>query len=342
MLVDSFQRTHDYLRISVTEHCNLRCAYCMPYDGIVPAPQQSLLTDSELLRLARIFVRLGIRKIRITGGEPLVRPKIEPLCAELARIPGLEELALSTNGLLLEEKLPALWHAGVRHLNISLDSLRADRFRQLTRSTTLDRIIRAIRAAVQFRSTRGGAFDWIKLNTVVIRGVNEDELGDLIEFGAQLRQLASTDGPKIEVRFIEFMPFPNNGWDASACVTYQEMRAAIHSNYVLEEAFGDSHIAGPARRFTVQDKDISVGFITTMSDQFCGNCNRLRLTADGTLRTCLFGSSEMNLRDFLRSDASEDQVEAAIRSTLALKWEQHPSVQELIQMNSREMIAIGG
>ncbi len=345
MLIDRYHRTHDYLRISVTERCNFRCAYCMPVEDVKLSPSESLLTDSEISALAEIFVRLGIRKIRITGGEPLVRPNIEQLCAELSGIRGLHELAISTNGMLLEEKLPALWNAGVRQLNISLDSLRQDRFARITRRNNFERVVNAIRAAVQFGSNTSCGFDSVKINSVVMRGVNEDELVDFIRFGVEMERLARIANPvppAIEIRFIELMPFPGNGWNDYSCVPFSEMRQTIEPEYTLEEITNTIGVPGPAKRFRIRETGTIIGFITTMSDHFCGVCNRLRLTADGMLRTCLFGVDEINLRDLLRTGASTNAIESAIHAALALKWEKHPGAAELVQINDREMVAIGG
>ncbi|HET6401128.1 MAG TPA: GTP 3',8-cyclase MoaA [Candidatus Kapabacteria bacterium] len=345
MLIDQYQRVHDYLRISVTERCNFRCTYCMPAEGVALTPNGSLLTYPEISTLAEMFVRLGIRKIRITGGEPLVRPNIEHLCFELSRIRGLRELAISTNGFLLEEKLSALFHAGVRQLNISLDSLRPERFERITRRNNFERVVMAIRAAVQFQSGRGSGFDSVKINTVVMRGMNDDELLDLIRFGIELEQRAkrvTANPPAIEIRFIELMPFPGNGWNNYACVPFSEMRRAIELEYRLEAIPNAVRVRGPAKRFRIPETGTTIGFITTMSDHFCGDCNRLRLTADGMLRTCLFGSDEINLRELLRGGASMDTIESAIHAALALKWEKHPGAAELIQINDRDMVAIGG
>ncbi len=349
MLLDSYRRTHDYLRISVTERCNLRCTYCMPESGVDLVPKQSLLTFSEISALAEIFIQLGIRKIRITGGEPLVRPHIEVLCFELAGITGLQELALSTNGLLLEEKLPALFHAGVRQLNISLNTLRPDRFEKITRRNTFDKVMSAIRAAVQFQSDTNTGFDSIKINAVAMRDVNDDELTDFVRFGEELTMLAKSldwnsaiAPPAVEVRFIEFMPFRNNGWNDNTCFPYSEMREKLEAEFSLEKITDQIGMRGPATRFLVLETGTTIGFITSMSDQFCGDCNRLRLTADGMLRTCLFGDDNVNLRDLLRSGASQDRIESAIHTALASKWEAHPGALELVQIGNRDMVAIGG
>jgi molybdenum cofactor biosynthesis enzyme MoaA len=330
----------------------------MPASGVALIPKASILTFHEILTLAVIFVKLGVRKIRITGGEPLVRPHIESLCAGIANIGGLREFALSTNGLLLEDKLPALWQAGVRQLNISLDSLRPERFERITRRDNFKKVLSAIRAAVQFHSNEpnGSAFDSVKINTVVMRGVNDDELLDFIRFGYELRLLVElahrkfhTNPPAIEVRFIEFMPFPGNSWSEQECLPYSEMRRIIGSEFTLDELPNAAPIngrsdgvQGPARSFKVRETGTVIGFITSISEHFCGDCNRLRLTANGMLRTCLFGGDDVNLRDLLRSGASTEDIEYAIHAALASKWEKHPEAANLVQISTREMVAIGG
>jgi cyclic pyranopterin phosphate synthase len=350
MLADSFNRIHDYLRISVTERCNLRCSYCMPEHGVELKPKETLLTFEEIAQLASVFVKLGVRKIRLTGGEPLVRKNLEELCAMLSTLPGLDELALSTNGLLLEEKLPQLWNSGVRQLNISLDTLQSDRFERLTRRANFAQVIAAIRAAAAFQSSNNrGGFESIKLNAVVIRGTNDDELIDFVRFVEELNQIAKiaastaqSAAPMIEMRFIEFMPFRSNGWAANECVPYSEMLQTLESVYHLDAAEHGSGVAGPAKSFVIRETGARVGFITSISEHFCGDCNRLRLTADGSMRVCLFGTDTISLRDMLRSGASESDMEAAIRRTLYQKWEKHPEPEQLIQINDREMVMIGG
>ena len=351
MLIDGYRRVHDYLRISVTERCNLRCTYCMPANGVALIPKASILTYHEIHTLAGMFVKLGVRKIRITGGEPLVRPNIERLCADIANIRGVRELALSTNGLLLEDKLSALCDAGARQLNISLDSLKRERFERITRRDNFERVLSAIRAAVQFHSNEpnGSAFDSIKINTVVIRNVNDDELLDFVRFGEELNRLAKLANcdaravpPAVEIRFIEFMPFRSNGWSDSSCLPFAEMKQAIEVAYTLDPLQNASGVPGPAKRFLVQETGTVIGFITTMSEHFCGDCNRLRLTADGMLKTCLFGGDDVNLRDLLRNGASSEDIEYAIHVALASKWEKHPEAADLVQISNRDMVAIGG
>lgn len=345
MLTDSFARVHDYLRISVTERCNLRCTYCMPESGIPLKPKDSLLTASEIQALAEIFVSLGIKKIRITGGEPLVRRDIDDVVAKLGTVEGLQEFALSTNGSLLKEKLPSLHAAGIRQVNISLDTLRPERFEAITRRANFAEVFDSILAAAAFKNPSSLAS--VKINAVVMRGVNDDELLDFVRFGAYLNLMAKTVGggeplPSVEVRFIEFMPFKNNGWSEHECVPYNEMRQRIESIYHLEEISQGSGVPGPAKSFRVRETGSRIGFITSMTEHFCGDCNRLRLTADGMFRTCLFGNDSVNLRDMLRNGSSLESIENAIRNALSEKWEAHAAPTELIQISDRDMIAIGG
>ena len=362
MLTDRFTRIHDYLRIAVTDRCNFRCAYCKPAplerepeEGIALLPRTDLLTFEEIASLAAVFVRLGVRKIRITGGEPLVRRGIETLFEMLSGIDGLNELALSTNGLLLEENLPMLWKHGVHQLNISLDTLRPERFLSITGVGACDAVQHAIRAAVRYRMGFE-SFRSIKINMVVMRGINDDELLDFVRFGEELRALAE-NGPQIEIRFIEFMPFPRNGWDETRCITSSEMMARIQAAYPLRRverasppAVGqpslatpdDDGIRGPAKSFEVNGANFRIGFIPTVSEPFCHACSRLRCAADGTLRTCLFGQDGLNLRDMLRNGANGDTMASAIHSALQEKWFEHPPAHLLAELNTREMISIGG
>jgi cyclic pyranopterin phosphate synthase len=361
MLIDCFARIHDYLRIAVTDRCNFRCTYCMPEDGIELGPKTELLTFEEIECSAKLLVRLGVRKIRITGGEPLVRHGIERLFEMLSGIDALEVLALSTNGALLEEKLPMLWKHRIHQLNISLDTLRPDRFLSITGCDACETVQRAIRAAVAYRSRMtdhpgASSFQSVKVNMVVMRGINDDEVLDFVRFGDELSKLAH-GGPKIEIRFIEFMPFPGNAWNEERSIPWRELLPRIEREYTLKEAItADVHQSGTAKSFEVvrsntddpgsplnrRGSAFRIGFIPTVSEPFCGDCSRLRLTADGTFRTCLFGEDGLNLRDMFRRGESFETMTAAINATLQEKWLEHPPVHELAYLNSREMISIGG
>jgi molybdenum cofactor biosynthesis protein A len=342
MLRDRYERIHDYLRISVTERCNLRCTYCMPAEGVTLKPADVILTPEEIEALARIFFHLGVRRIRITGGEPLIRNDIDTIFSKLGKIEGLEDLTLSTNATHLEAKLPSLFRSGVRHINVSLDTLRQERFERITRRANFSGVIHALKAAAGFNG-----FQSIKINAVIMRGVNDDELLDFIHFAQELTQIAkdarvnAESLPHIETRFIEYMPFPGNHWKESDCVSYKEMFDKIEAIYTLEH-YEQTGVRGPAKSFRVRETDGFIGFITSVTDNFCGDCNRLRLTSDGMLRTCLFGTDTVNLRELLRSGASEKVMADAIQGALYAKWERHPDSQQLIQINDRDMVAIGG
>ncbi len=326
-LLDNFGRQHTYLRISITDRCNLRCRYCMPPGGIELGPKSSLLSFDEILTLAKLFVDLGVKKIRMTGGEPLVRKGVEDLCSQLAGIPGLETLALSTNGVLLTDKARVLKAAGVNHVNISLDTLKPERFERIALRSLFDETIRGIDAALDAR------FASLKINTVVMRGFNDDELPDFVAF-AKARSL--------HVRFIEYMPFLGNSWNEVRMMPYKEMRGILETRFQLVPAEPAEGIPGPAKEFHIAGSDAVVGFITTMTEHFCDSCNRIRLTADGKLRNCLFGREEIDLRRLLRSGASHEVIEDSIRMTVILKREQHPDTNTLLEEQNRSMVAIGG
>lgn len=285
-LSDRFGRQHTYLRMSLTERCNLRCTYCMPAEGVELSPDESMLTLAELERLARVFVeRGGVEKIRFTGGEPLVRRGVEELCASVAALDGLKQLAITTNAINLERKLEPLVAAGVTHMNISLDTLVPAKFQLVTRRNGCERVLRAIHAAV------AAGVPSVKVNCVIMRGFNDDELFDF---------LALVEEVPIEVRFIEYMPFGKNRWERKKMVSYIELLDRIRERFPATRRLVDgphetskTYSPGPSFRGRV-------GFITSMSEHFCGGCNRMRITADGHLKVCLFGSDETNLRDPMR------------------------------------------
>ena len=264
-LVDNFGRQHNYLRISLTERCNLRCDYCMPPEGVELKPDSELLTTDELLRAVQVFVQLGVSKVRLTGGEPLVRKDIISI-VEKIRSMGISNLGLTTNGILFSRHAKALKAAGLSHVNISLDTLDANRFRRITHRNGHEKVMSAVRAASEL-------FDKVKINCVIKRGVNEDEITSFV---------AMTRHEKLEVRFLEFMPFGKNGWENKEVVTGEEMLNIVRSVYPLTEPVPDENGPNPtAKLFKVPDFMGRIGFITAMSDEFCSTCNRLRLTADG-------------------------------------------------------------
>lgn len=326
MVTDTFGRRHSYLRISLTERCNLRCTYCMPAEGVQLRPKPEILTFEEIIRLANLFARLGVTKIRLTGGEPLIRKDIEHLVFELHKIDGIKTLAITTNGLLLPKKLQALKTAGISVFNISLDTLRKDRFREITLRDGFDIVIKAI------QMTLDAGYDPVKINCVVQKGVNEDELLDFVEW---------THHRSIDVRFIEYMPFGGNGWDDSQFLPYQSMLTHIQEAYpTLERRNDDPNHTSKSWR--VPGYKGSLGFISSMSQNFCGTCNRLRLTADGNLRVCLFGANEVSLRDALRAGATDAELMSLVEGAIHRKKASHAGMYEISKTVDRPMILIGG
>ncbi len=300
-LRDRYHRIINYLRISVTDRCNLRCAYCMPEEGVPSLDPTEILSYEELLRVARVAVRLGIWKIRVTGGEPLVRKGILGFLWELARLSGVRDLCLTTNGILLAEAAAQLRRAGLRRVNVSLDTLRPERFERIARRNGLDRVLAGIRAARQH------GLQPVKVNVVAMRGVNDDELPDFVEF-------ARVEG--VEVRFIEFMP-GGGAWDESRVIPAAEVLERLSARFRLEP-LREPGSTGPSRTYRLPD-GTRIGVISPLSDHFCGTCNRLRLTAAGRLRTCLFSNREIDLRRVLRSGVDDGVLEAVLRDAVARK-----------------------
>lgn len=324
-LVDSFGRKHTYLRISVTDKCNLRCFYCMPTEGIVWKRKEELLDFDEIYRVAKIFVKMGIEKIRLTGGEPLMRRDLPKLVEMLGSIPGLQTLAMTTNATMLAENAGALKQAGISQLNISIDSLKRERFQQLTGRDDLARVLKGIEAA------RAVGFQKLKLNVVAIADVNEDEVLDFVDY---------VKDDDINVRFIEFMPFRDNNWKIERVVTYREMIEKISKGYELVPLQGEP--SAVARDFSIAGHRGTVSFITSMSDSFCSTCNRIRLTADGSVKSCLFYTPEINMRDRIRAGAGDAEIEEMILYSLSQKPEAHPPAEEIAAGENRSMIEIGG
>lgn len=290
------------------------------------SPREELLTFEEIERLATLFVDAGVRKIRLTGGEPLVRRDVEQLAERLAAIERLESLAITTNGILLDRKGSALRKAGVDSLNISLDTFRHDRFYQITRRKGLERVLASIEDALQL------GFDPVKVNCVVMRGVNDDELTDFVAY---------TEATPVQVRFIEYMPFSGNGWNDAQFVSYAEMMKVIEGRFgglvPLQDGANDT-----TRSFRVPGWAGSIGFITSMSDHFCGTCNRLRLTADGNLKVCLFGANEISLRDSMRAGGTDTELQILIDAAVKRKAAHHAGMYQLADADDRPMILIGG
>jgi cyclic pyranopterin phosphate synthase len=297
----------------------------MPHDGIEWKRNEDLLTSEEILRLAHLFVLMGVTKIRITGGEPFVRPNLISLMSELARLDGLEILAITTNGTLLEDKLSDLKALGLHSLNISLDSLKRERFLELTRRDDFQIVYGALQAALKYD------FPALKLNTVVMGGFNDDEIMDFVE-------LAYNN--KLNVRFIEFMPFKDTSWKAQDVVSYAEMRSRIEKNYQLIPI--QSELSAVGKDFSLKGGLGKVSFVTSMTDSFCATCNRIRLTADGFFKPCLFFPAEVSLRDSMRAGASDEDLSQLVQAGLSTKPEAHPPAEEIAKEDNRAMIEIGG
>uniref|UniRef100_A0A8C6DFL2 Molybdenum cofactor biosynthesis protein 1 n=1 Tax=Moschus moschiferus TaxID=68415 RepID=A0A8C6DFL2_MOSMO len=306
-LTDSFGRRHSYLRISLTERCNLRCQYCMPEEGVPLTPKADLLTTEEILTLARLFVKEGVDKIRLTGGEPLIRPDVVDIVAQLRRLEGLRTIGITTNGINLARLLPQLQKAGLSAINISLDTLVPAKFEFIVRRKGFHKVMEGIHKAIEL------GYSPVKVNCVVMRGLNEDELLDFV---------ALTEGLPLDVRFIEYMPFDGNKWNFKKMVSYKEMLDTLQQQWPELEKLPEEE-SSTAKAFKIPGFRGQVSFITSMSEHFCGTCNRLRITADGNLKVCLFGNSEVSLRDHLRAGASEEELLRVIGAAVGRKKRQH-------------------
>ncbi|MCE2808398.1 MAG: GTP 3',8-cyclase MoaA [Actinobacteria bacterium] len=324
-LVDGFGRVHRDLRISVTDRCNFRCTYCMPAEGLDWMAREDLLTYEELTRVARVCVeRFGFDGIRLTGGEPTVRANLPVLIDQLSSL-GVD-LSLTTNGTTLANLAPTLVSAGLERINISLDSLQRERFEQITRRDELDKVLEGIDAAVD------AGLAPVKINCVVMRGVNDDEVVDFARFGRERG---------VTVRFIEFMPLDAQGeWTNEQVVTKAEIVAAIGDVFPLEPVA--ERESDPAARWRYVDGGGEFGVIPSVTEAFCESCDRVRLTADGMLRHCLFATRELDLRTLLRGGATDDDLAAAITAEVGAKWAGHQINQVHFIRPSRSMSQIGG
>ena len=308
MLIDNYHRHISYLRISLTDRCNLRCIYCMPPEGISLLDHREVLTLEEIERIASAAARMGISRIRITGGEPLVRKGVIELAGDLLKLPGIEDVSLTTNGILLTEHAAALRRAGMRRINISLDTLDAEKYKRITRGGDIQRVLDGISAA------RREGFSPIKINVVAMRGINDDEIEDFARL---------TIERPVHIRFIEFMPIDvATDWDENSFISSSETREIISRIGTLQpvERCGKS---GPAEMYRLEGAAGQLGFISPLSNHFCDTCNRMRLTADGKLRTCLFSDHEIDLKTFLRSGVSDQSLEQAIAEAIKSKPKGH-------------------
>lgn len=324
---DDFGRAISYLRVSVTDRCNLRCLYCMPASGVEKRSHGAILRYEEFALIIRAAAELGISKVRITGGEPLARLGLVEFVRMVASIPGIDDLSLTTNGTLLASHAAALADAGLHRVNVSLDTLRPERFQQITRRGRLDDVWAGIAAA----ETAG--LRPIKLNMVVVRGLNDDEVADFAR---------RTISEGWHVRFIELMPIgANEAWIGNGVVPIPEIRAQIETQVGSLSPVHGPKGNGPARYYHLQPAQGTVGFIGALSDHFCGTCNRLRLTADGWLRPCLLSDQEIDLRGPLRAGADLDTVRDLLTSAIRAK-PQHHHLAEALSPQDRTMAEIGG
>jgi len=344
---DAFGREIDYLRIAVTDRCNLRCVYCMPPQGIEWKARSAILSYEEIVQVVHAAAGLGIRKVRLTGGEPLVRPDVERLVEMIAAVPGIQDISMTTNAVLLDRHAEGLARAGLRRVNVSLDTLRADRFERITRFGHIADVWRGLEAA-----ERAGLAP-VKLNAVIVRGMNDDEIADLA---------ALTFDHAWHVRFIELMPIANEGdWgDAMSVpppgdrlVPATEMQARLAAQLGNAELFAQSALLspsevsgnGPARVFRLPGAKGTLGFITPVSQHFCPTCNRLRLTADGKLRPCLLTDGEVDVMGSLRGNATEQELQALLKRAVENKPESHHLSKDVSPsqlIGKRVMAQIGG
>ncbi len=324
MLIDPYGRTIDYLRISVTDRCNLRCRYCMPIHGIVNRACQELLSFEEILNIAKAASEAGIKNIRLTGGEPLIRKGLTGLVASLAKIEGIEDISMTTNGILLKDHAAALKSAGLKRLNISLDSLRPERYRWITRKGNLRDVLKGIDKAFD------AGFSLIKINVLLLDEITLSEIPDFLRLGLENR---------IHVRFLEFMPIG----------PFYKTRNFISAKEVLKIAdrFGDveetaGYGNGPARVYRLARALGTFGIISPISDKFCAGCNRLRLTSDGFLKSCLYSEIKVPLRGPLRNGAAKEKLIKLIRSAVRMKPKEHFMDEPAIRPLERSMCQIGG
>ncbi|KAF9270704.1 molybdenum cofactor biosynthesis prote [Marasmius fiardii PR-910] len=328
-LVDSFQRRHDYLRISLTERCNLRCFYCMPEEGVELTPSANLLTNEEILRLSELFVKAGVKKIRLTGGEPTIRKGVLDIIAGLNKLRqfGLTSIAMTSNGIALHRRLPDFIDNGLTHLNLSLDTLDPFKFEFMTKRRGHEAVLKTLDLALSSKKLQT-----VKMNVVVVKGLNDGEILDFIEL---------TKGAPLSVRFIEFMPFTGNKWDKEKMVPSSILLDHIIAKHPTVTRISDE-MNDTARSWKVPGYSGSFGFISSMSDHFCSSCNRLRITADGQIKVCLFDDKEVSLRDALRNDATDASLMQIIGQAVFGKQEKHVQMEEINVTTNRPMILIGG
>lgn len=327
-LLDGFGRLHDNLRISVTDRCNIRCTYCMPEKDVHFIDRTEILSFEEIERFARISVSLGVNKIRVTGGEPLVRKDLPLLIRKLSAIEGVRDIALTTNGVLLAEQAQALYDAGLRRLNVHLDTLDRGRFVEISRRDELHRVLAGLDAAQRC------GFGPIKINAVAVKGLVEPDIVPLARFGRERG---------FEIRYIEFMPLDAQGlWDRGRVLLADDILKLLAEGIGPLEAVPDPDPRAPALEYRFQDGRGHVGFIASVSRPFCLNCNRIRLTSDGMLRYCLFALDETDVKSLLRGGAGDAEIADVIRRTVSAKWLGHEINSAKFVAPPRPMYAIGG
>jgi len=329
-LVDSFGRVITYLRISVTDVCNLRCVYCMPEFQTTFLPTENVLTREEIVRLAALLVSRGVRKIRLTGGEPLARADIVEIARDVKALGLPSGLAISTNGVLLPRYAEPLLEAGVDRVNVSLDGVDAEHFRKMARRDHVDAVLRGFELAASL------PFAHVKVNSVIIRGLNDDQILPLAAFARDRR---------IAVRFIEFMPYGDNEWTPEQYMPVAEIRARLETSLRLTPLVRSSE-AGPAEEYAIEGYEGTVGFISPISDRFCATCNRMRLSCEGQLKACLFSTGQVDLRTPMRAGASDADLLAIVDDAVRRKEERHPMFPEMVPgrlaLPTRNMNSIGG
>ncbi|MHC4875076.1 MAG: GTP 3',8-cyclase MoaA [Planctomycetota bacterium] len=327
-LTDSFGRVHNNLRISVTDRCNIRCFYCMPADHVQFMNRHELLSFEEIERFVRLVVPLGVNKLRLTGGEPLVRRGLPQLVEKLAAISGIKDIGLTTNGILFGEQAQALFDAGLRRVNISLDALDPVKFREVTRRDGYEKVVESIHIAKEV------GFDPIKVNAVAIRGLTEDQI---VPFG----QFARETG--VDIRFIEFMPLDaDNAWEREKVLFGAEIIEKLSKEIAPLVPIGQTDPSAPATDFEFADGIGRIGLIASVSQPFCSQCNRFRITADGKLRNCLFSMEETDIKSLLRGNGPDDEIIAAVQNSIAAKKEGHEINTARFIQPDRPMYSIGG
>lgn len=327
-LLDKFGRLHDNLRVSVTDRCNIRCFYCMPETNVSFQPREQLLTFEEIERFVRVAVSLGVRKLRLTGGEPLVRKNLATLVRKLSAIDGVEDLALTTNGVLLAAQAAELYDAGLRRINVHLDTLDRERFQKITRRDDLGKVLEGIDVCQRL------GYGPIKINAVAVKNLVEPDIVALARFGRERG---------IEIRYIEFMPLDAQGlWERDRVLLADDMIAMLEREIGPLEEIPDRDARAPATEYRFADGIGRVGFIASVSRPFCLNCNRIRLTSDGKLRYCLFAIEETDVRGLLRGGGSDDAIRAAIRGSVQAKWLGHEINSARFVPPPRPMYSIGG